>query len=102
VEGEQEEKSKDKDLARAAADLEKVTDFHEDKELQVSNDLGSLIDGPQGNTKTTNIAIRKEDVQLIMNELELPRVRVEKKLIQHGGNVVATMRDLLGLPLSST
>uniref|UniRef100_A0A915B402 Nascent polypeptide-associated complex subunit alpha-like UBA domain-containing protein n=1 Tax=Parascaris univalens TaxID=6257 RepID=A0A915B402_PARUN len=81
----------------AAADLEKVTDFHEDNDnvKEVSNvKLDSLISGPQAARKVVNI--RREDVQLIVDELELPRIRAEKKLIEHDGDVIAATKSLLG------
>jgi hypothetical protein len=102
-----------------AADLEKVTDFVEDREeLVVSGgDVGSVMIG--GNRKSGEpdptagkLTIRKEDVELIvclcfehhphclilvqMRELEVPRVKAEKKLREHRGNAKAAMKDLLG------
>ncbi|VDM46164.1 unnamed protein product, partial [Toxocara canis] len=81
----------------AAADLEKVTDFHEENDnvKEVSNvKLDSLINGPQAASKVVNI--RREDVQLIVDELELPRIRAEKTLIEHDGDVIAATKALLG------
>uniref|UniRef100_A0A1I7XQB0 HYPK_UBA domain-containing protein n=1 Tax=Heterorhabditis bacteriophora TaxID=37862 RepID=A0A1I7XQB0_HETBA len=80
-----------------AADLEKVTDVHEDKDdLKVSSDaLGKLIAVPQHSTKKV-VNIKKEDLQMIMSELELPKVVVEKKLIEVNGDPVAAMKNLLG------
>nr|CDP91263.1 Bm141 [Brugia malayi] len=31
-----------------------------------------------------------------MDELELPRIRAEKKLIEHNGDIIAATKDLLG------
>ena len=39
--------------------------------------------------------IRKEDVELIVQELELPRSKAEKTLRQHHGDVVATLKALV-------
>uniref|UniRef100_A0A914UR19 Nascent polypeptide-associated complex subunit alpha-like UBA domain-containing protein n=1 Tax=Plectus sambesii TaxID=2011161 RepID=A0A914UR19_9BILA len=77
------------------ADLEKVTDFAEDKELRISSDVGTLI-GNTGSEDTAKLTIRKEDVDLIMRELEVPRVKAERKLREHRGNAKAAMKDLLG------
>uniref|UniRef100_A0A9J2P265 Nascent polypeptide-associated complex subunit alpha-like UBA domain-containing protein n=1 Tax=Ascaris lumbricoides TaxID=6252 RepID=A0A9J2P265_ASCLU len=77
--------------------LLQVTDFHEDNDnvKEVSNvKLDSLISGPQAARKVVNI--RREDVQLIVDELELPRIRAEKKLIEHDGDVIAATKSLLG------
>ncbi|VDK71688.1 unnamed protein product [Onchocerca ochengi] len=91
--------SKSKDWA--AADLEKVTDFNEDSDIgrEVSNEkLDSLISGPSGSLRENRkiVNVRKEDVLLIMDELELPKIRAEKKLIEHNGDVIAATKDLLG------
>jgi len=86
-----------------AADLEKVTDFVEEREeLVVSGgDVGSVMIG--GNRKSGEpdstvgkLTIRKEDVELIMRELEVTRIKAEKKLREHRGNAKAAMKDLLG------
>ncbi|VDK43796.1 unnamed protein product [Anisakis simplex] len=77
--------------------LLQVTDFHEDNDnaKEVSNvKLDSIISGPQATRKTVNI--RREDVQLIVEELELPRIRAEKTLIEHDGDVIAATKALLG------
>ncbi|MFH4974644.1 hypothetical protein AB6A40_001353 [Gnathostoma spinigerum] len=74
-----------------------VTDYHEDNDdrKEVSNEkLGSLINGPRKKKKVVNV--RKEDIQMIVDELELPRIRAEKKLIEHNGDVIAATKDLLG------
>ncbi|VDM95367.1 unnamed protein product [Thelazia callipaeda] len=85
----------------AAADLEKVTDFNEDSDngREVSNEkLDSLISGPSGPSKGNQkiVNIKKEDILLIMHELELPKIRAEKKLIEHNGDIIAAVKDLLG------
>jgi len=77
------------------ADLEKVTDYAEDKELRVSSDVGTLI-GNTGSVDASKITIRKEDVELIVRELEVPRMKAERKLREHRGNAKAAMKDLLG------
>ncbi|VDN58127.1 unnamed protein product [Dracunculus medinensis] len=80
-----------------AADLVKVTEYTDENDngKEVSNEkLDSLISGPQASKKAVNI--RKEDVQMIMEELELPKIIAEKKLIEHNGDVIAATRDLMG------
>ncbi len=42
-----------------------------------------------------NVKIRKEDVELIIQELELPRSKAEKTLRQHHGDVIATLKALV-------
>ena len=42
-----------------------------------------------------NVRIRKEDVDLIVQELELSRSKAEKTLRQHHGDVLATLKALV-------
>ena len=80
-----------------AADLEKVTDFQEDTDNVkggLTEKLDSLISGTQVARK--KVTLRKEDIQLIVDELELPRARAERKLIEHDGNVMLALKDLMG------
>lgn len=42
-----------------------------------------------------NVKIRKEDVDFIVQELELPRSKAEKTLRQHHGDVLATLKALV-------
>ncbi|VDD94090.1 unnamed protein product [Enterobius vermicularis] len=80
-----------------AADLEKVTDFQEESDSVkgVSREkLDSLISGAQVTKK--KVVVKKEDIQLIVDELELPRARAEKKLIKHDGDVMLALKDLMG------
>ncbi|KIK61840.1 hypothetical protein GYMLUDRAFT_42261 [Collybiopsis luxurians FD-317 M1] len=40
---------------------------------------------------------RKEDIDLIVNEFEIPRSRAEKALLENDKDVVKTMHALIGL-----
>ncbi|TRM59223.1 hypothetical protein BD626DRAFT_559672 [Schizophyllum amplum] len=42
-------------------------------------------------------SVKKEDVDLIANEFELPRAKAEKILQQHAGDVTKALRSLVGL-----
>ncbi|CAI4230254.1 unnamed protein product [Auanema sp. JU1783] len=80
-----------------AAELEKVTDHTEDKDdAKVSSDaLGKLIKNTQ-NAVQKVVHVKKDDLQMLMNELELPKAVIEKKLIECNGNPVAALKSLLG------
>ena len=85
----------DAQTKQAAADLEKVTDFHEDKDemnIVSTESLGNLKAQPEQKKFT----LRKEDIQTIMQELEVPRLMAERKLVQHKGNLRAAILDMIG------
>ena len=44
------------------------------------------------------IAISKEDVDLIMSEMELPKDKAERTLREHGGDVVKALTALVNAP----
>ncbi|KAK9871637.1 hypothetical protein WA026_013017 [Henosepilachna vigintioctopunctata] len=82
-----------------AADLEKVTDYAEEKEIS-SQDVANAITaiGDRRNKEALEkqarekelmkVSIRKEDVDLIVNEMEISRVKAERFLREYHGNVV--------------
>ena len=87
-----------------AADLEKVTDYAEEKEI-VSNstDLSDAIANIRNKQaaevaeriakekELNKIQIKKEDVDLIVEELEIPRAMAERTLREHQGSVVEAL-----------
>ncbi|XP_045462496.1 huntingtin-interacting protein K-like [Harmonia axyridis] len=98
-----EEKSqKEKKTAKydsGAADLEKVTDYAEEKEIS-SQDVANAITaiGDRRNKEALEkqarekellkVSIKKEDVDLIVNEMEISRTKAERFLREYHGNVV--------------
>ncbi|KAL7070408.1 hypothetical protein ACQ4LE_010310 [Meloidogyne hapla] len=80
---------------QAAADLEKVTDFHEDREAVSEISRESLGNLKMAQPEQKNFTIKREDIQLIMQELEVPRIVAETKLIQHEGDLRAAILDLI-------
>lgn len=78
-------------------ELSKVSDTHEDKDdSKLSADaLGNLFNSSA--PARPKINIKKEDLQLIMNELELPEATVRAKLIDTNGDVREALRSLCGL-----
>lgn len=55
--------------------------------------IGQLKAAPQQNHR---VIIKKEDIQLIIDGLEVTRFLAEKKLVQHNGDVSAALKDLMG------
>ena len=85
-----------------AADLEKVTDYAEEQEFSSQDIVGAmnLFESRRSVETAKKIArqrelakvvIKKEDVELIAKELEIPRSVAELKLREHGGNIVEAL-----------
>ncbi|KAK3920874.1 Huntingtin-interacting protein K [Frankliniella fusca] len=89
-----------------ASDLEKVTDFMEEKEIKHSEFLeGALsIIGAQRErdlaakrereVELSKVSIKKDDVELIVREMEISRTLAERRLREHRGNVVEALQSL--------
>eukprot|EP00795_Rhopilema_esculentum_P000268 gene268-9916_t len=92
--------------AEASTDLEKITDYEEDKEIS-SSDIAnavSLIEGrhseerlekAQREKELAQVKIKKEDVDLIVDQMEISQVIAEKRLREHKGDVVEALVSLL-------
>lgn len=103
----QQEKSQKK-IAKydsGAADLEKVTDYAEEKEIFTADLSGAMtIIGDRRNKEAAEkmakerellkVSIKKEDVDLIMREMEISRTLAERTLREHHGNVVEALVSL--------
>uniref|UniRef100_A0A0C9SAB2 Putative huntingtin-interacting protein k n=1 Tax=Amblyomma americanum TaxID=6943 RepID=A0A0C9SAB2_AMBAM len=88
-----------------AADLEKVTDYAEDKEIRSQDIMCAMSMIGDRHSKETaekaarqkelsKVVIKKEDVELIMQEMEIARSVAELKLREHQGNVVEALIEL--------
>lgn len=82
-----------------AADLEKVTDYAEEKEISTQNFAGAISAiGDQRNKEALEkqarekellkVSIKKEDVDLIVREMEISRTIAERTLREYHGNLV--------------
>jgi NACalpha-BTF3-like transcription factor len=105
VETSEEEQKPQKKAAKhdsGAADLEKVTDYAEEQEIssQDINRAMSLIGDKRSKeiaervarqNELAKVTIKKEDVELIVQELEIPRSQAELKLREYHGNVVEAL-----------
>ncbi|SJK97245.1 uncharacterized protein ARMOST_00496 [Armillaria ostoyae] len=59
---------------------------------------GILEKGPVKPVKDSSVtAIKKDDIDIIVNEFELTRAQAEKVLAQHQGDVVAALKALITL-----
>ncbi|XP_054627833.1 huntingtin-interacting protein K [Dunckerocampus dactyliophorus] len=85
-----------------AADLERVTDYAEEKEIS-SSDLETAMSvigdrrsreqkaKQEREKELAKVTIKREDVELIMSEMEISRVAAERSLREHMGNVVEAL-----------
>uniref|UniRef100_F7EKV7 Huntingtin interacting protein K n=1 Tax=Monodelphis domestica TaxID=13616 RepID=F7EKV7_MONDO len=87
-----------------AADLERVTDYAEEKEIQSSNlETAMSVIGDRRSREQkakqerekelAKVTIKKED-KLIMTEMEISRAAAERSLREHMGNVVDALITL--------
>uniref|UniRef100_A0A8C4UND7 Huntingtin interacting protein K n=1 Tax=Falco tinnunculus TaxID=100819 RepID=A0A8C4UND7_FALTI len=88
-----------------AADLERVTDYAEEKEIQSSNlETAMSVIGDRRSREQkakqerekelAKVTIKKEDLELIMTEMEISRAAAERSLREHMGNVVEALITL--------
>ncbi len=106
VEGDESQPLKKTQAAEASTDLEKITDYEEDKEIS-SQDIAnavSLIEGryseerkekAQKEKELSQVKIKKEDVDLIVDQMEISQILAEKRLREHKGDVVEALVSLL-------
>ncbi|XP_046982874.1 huntingtin-interacting protein K [Schistocerca americana] len=96
------EKKKVAKYDSGAADLEKVTDYAEEKEICSADFSGAMtIIGDKRNKEKAEkmakerellkVSIKKEDVDLIVREMEISRTIAERTLREHHGNVVEAL-----------
>ena len=94
--------------AEASTDLEKITDYEEDTEISssdIANAVSSLIEGRHSEEERierakrekelAQVKIRKEDVDLIVDQMEISQSIAEKRLREHEGDVVEALVSLL-------
>lgn len=102
------EKSSQKKTAKydsGAADLEKVTDYAEEKEISTQDVAGAIsaigharnkevLEKQAREKELLKVSIKKEDVDLIMREMEISRTVAERTLREYHGNVVNALTAL--------
>lgn len=93
--------------SKGAADLEKVTDYAEEKEISNDSNLNDAITAitdkrrkdadlkAELEKKLASVKVKKEDVELICNEFEVPKSRAERVLKENNGDLTASLTALL-------
>lgn len=91
--------------SKGAADLERVTDYAEEKEI--SNDMSQAITAitdkrrkdadlkAEREKKLASVKVKKEDVELICGEFEVAKSRAERVLKENDGDLTAALTALL-------
>lgn len=88
-----------------AADLEKVTDYAEEKEISSQDVAGAIsaighrrnkevLEKQAREKELLKVSIKKEDVDLIVREMEISRTVAERTLREYHGNVVNALTAL--------
>uniref|UniRef100_H2ZMY5 Nascent polypeptide-associated complex subunit alpha-like UBA domain-containing protein n=1 Tax=Ciona savignyi TaxID=51511 RepID=H2ZMY5_CIOSA len=102
MDAEAQEKQKKHDN-ESAADLERVTDYAEEKEINVS-DIGDMLAkfAQRSNEKQaerekelSKVKISKEDVELVMKEMDISKIKAERALRENKGDAVAALTALV-------
>ncbi|XP_046340429.1 huntingtin-interacting protein K-like [Haliotis rubra] len=104
-ENEDKKEGKSKKVAKhdsGAADLEKVTDYVEETEIsaQSISDAMRVVnvskakeasERQERERELSKVKINKDDVDLIVNEIEIGRIQAERVLREHKGNIVEAL-----------
>lgn len=89
-----------------AADLEKVTDYAEEKEISagdLNNAMNAISDKRKKDAELkaerekmlASVKVKKEDVDLIVNEFEIAKSKAERVLKEHNADLVAALSSLI-------
>lgn len=90
-----------------AADLEKVTDYAEEKEISASGDLNNAMNAITDKRKKdaelkaerekmlASVKVKKEDVEIIVNEFEITKAKAERVLKEHNADLAAALSALI-------
>merc|ERR1711915_1111089 len=108
VGSEVDKKDKAKQHDSGAADLEKVTDYAEEKEiLSTGNELEDAIVAIRNKQaqktaeklarerELAKVPVNKDDVQLIVSEMEMSKEAADRCLREHAGDVTAALTALV-------
>jgi len=91
---------KEKKHDSGAADLERVTNFAEEQEVKADSDILSVINQvkneelekkKQADLELSKVAIRKQDVELIVRELEVSKQVAERCLREQKGSLAQAL-----------
>ena len=87
------------DQKQAAASLETVTDYHEEKEFDASGaqeamanmereDLERKRERVRRQVELAKIKVKQEDIDIVVRELEITEKEAQKLLREHNNNII--------------
>uniref|UniRef100_A0A1I7ZTA3 HYPK_UBA domain-containing protein n=1 Tax=Steinernema glaseri TaxID=37863 RepID=A0A1I7ZTA3_9BILA len=85
-----------RDWASATSNMNQVSSNTDEDDVQIKGmaDMTEKLDIKAAPVKTVHI--KREDINLIIEQLELPKKVVERKLAENDGDPIKTMTDLMG------
>ncbi|XP_030370971.1 huntingtin-interacting protein K [Scaptodrosophila lebanonensis] len=106
VNGTEEDLTHKKQKKQEAQDLERVTDYAEEKEISAANISSAVAQFGSQRSKENElrvakekelqkVQVKKEDIELIMNELLVSKAQAEKVLREQSGDVVAALEAII-------
>lgn len=103
TEKETEVKDQNRERAKATGDLDKVTDYVEEREMdssKVTDSMRAMLGSTRSARKDVdpalmNVKIQQSDVQLIVDELDMDAKEAERALRKARGDVVKALCDLV-------
>lgn len=95
-------KDQNRERAKASGDLDKVTDYVEERQMdvtKVADSMRDMLSTPTArndlDASLMNVKIQQSDVQLIMEQLELEKKDAERALRKAQGDVVRALCNLV-------
>lgn len=95
-------KDQNRERAKASGDLDKVTDYVEERQMdvtKVADSMRDMLSTPTArndvDASLMNVKIQQSDVQLIMEQLELEKKEAERALRKAQGDVVRALCNLV-------
>ena len=97
-------KEQNKVKAKASGDLDKVTDYVEEREMdssKVADSMRAVLGSASAAKKSTeeqelmHVKIQQADLQLIVDELDMHPKKAERALRRAGGDVIKALCELV-------
>merc|ERR1712029_107150 len=93
LEKEEEDGNEEKEILSTGKDLEDALQAIRNKQAQKTAEKVAR------ERELAKVVIAKEDVELIVQEMEIPKEKADRVLREHGGDVVAALTALVNMPV---
>eukprot|EP00741_Cyanophora_paradoxa_P015139 tig00020848_g14610.t1 len=92
-----------KSEAQGSRDMERVTDFTEEKELDVAKVRKAMssitaaedLEAQARERELAAVVVKKDDIEFMERELEITKQEAEQAIREHKGDVTAAVRSFL-------